>query len=42
MVQIGQKRKEVSEKRDRMDARELTAILFRWGCEMCCGRDSIV
>lgn len=28
-VQIGQKRKEVSEKRDRMDARELTTILFR-------------
>jgi hypothetical protein len=28
-VQIGQKRKEVSEKRDRMDASQLTAILFR-------------
>ena len=32
MPQIGQKRKEVAEKRDRMDARELTTILFR-----CCG-----
>lgn len=31
LLQIGQKRKEVSEKRDRMDARELTAILFRCG-----------
>ncbi|KAL4451986.1 hypothetical protein ABPG75_007648 [Micractinium tetrahymenae] len=28
-VQIGQKRKEVTEKRDRMEAGELTAILFR-------------
>ncbi|PSC71197.1 transcription initiation factor IIF subunit beta [Micractinium conductrix] len=29
-VQIGQKRKEVSEKRDRMDAGQLTSILFRF------------
>lgn len=28
-VQIGQKRKEVAEKRDRMDAKDLTTILFR-------------
>lgn len=34
-VQIGQKRKEVMEKRDRMDASQLTSILFR--CSARCG-----